>query len=1081
MPYSLRYLIPGLLLLCAVVAGGISLTYNCQVRERGVEEEAIHDLIQHMSHLQATTEYLLLSGNIPRVQEEVAALGADPHVTSAILVDDRNIVLAALQRRMIGRPAGTVLPRRATDGLAARTARMLRVRETMAGEVSLRPDRQSVRAVYPVLLDNSSTNGLRPSRIGLIYVLSDLTALKAQARRDVEGQVLQYSAMLVFLAVLLWGVFYYLLERPVTKLVAATARFAGGDLNARANLAGHTELATLGQAFDQMVEQVAQGQRTLAMSEEHYRLLFNAGDDAIFVSQFLDDGRASRLIAVNDVACLRLGYSREDLLKMDTLDVVAPEEHGRIPWLINAPSDGEKFLYETFHVTRDGRRIPVEANVHVFDMNGHLTVLTMVRDITQRRQAEQKLRESEEHFSKAFHANPDIMSISHMSDGRFVDVNETFLETTNYQRSEVVGHTATEIGLWVELKEQDAVLQKLKDEGHVSNIEAQFRTKSGALRLALFAGELIEVGGETCLLAASKDITERKRIEEQLYEEKERAQVTLQAIGDAVITTDAQGRVELLNPVAEALLGCKTAQARNVAVTSLFTVVSELTGEVIEHPVQKCLREGEIVVITNQCILLTRDGREISIEDSAAPIRDRNGNLIGTVVVLRDVGKARKLAHQLSWQANHDALTGLMNRKAFEEHLNHAIATASEGGEHHVLLYLDLDQFKIVNDTCGHVAGDELLRQLSDLIQSQMRDTDTFARLGGDEFGVLLEHCPLEQAKRIADSLRQLVRDFRFVWKGKSFEIGVSIGLVNITATSGTIESVLSAADMACYAAKDTGRNRVHVYREDDAALVKRHGEMRWVARITLAFEEKRFRLFRQAIVDVRQSGGVAQHHEVLIRMLDEQGKLVLPEAFMPAAERYGMMPSVDRWVIQTLFASEQEHFREAWKLCDASADDCVPTYSINLSGATLDDDAFLGFVRQQFHDYNIPPQLVCFEITETAAIANLHKAAHFIRELKSIGCRFSLDDFGSGLSSFNYLKNLSVDYLKIDGSLVREMATDLIDRAMVESINTVGHIMGIATIAEFVENEAILVALREVGVDFAQGYGIDKPCAIDM
>ncbi|HUW29503.1 MAG TPA: EAL domain-containing protein [Sulfuriferula sp.] len=1079
MPCSLRYLIPGLLLLFAVVAGGISLTYNYQVRERQVEEEAMRDFIQHMSRLQATTEYLLLSNDLPRVQEEIAANGADPHVISAILVDDKNIVLAALQRRMIGRPAGTVLPRRPAEGLAARTARMLRVRETMAGEVSLRPDRQSVRAVYPVLL-GSGGQGLRPSRIGLIYVLSDLAALKAQARRDVESQVLQYSAMLVLLAALLWLAFYYLLGRPVAKLVAASARFADGDLNARAGLTGHTELATLGRAFDQMVERVAQGQRALARSEEHYRLLFNAGDDAIFVSQPRDDGRAGRLIAVNEVACRRLGYSREELLELDPLDVVAPEEHGRIPWLINNPRNDERFLYETFHVTRDGRHIPVEANVHVLEMDGRLTVLTVARDITQRRLAEEKLRKSEERFSKAFHANPDLMTISRMNDGRFIDVNEAFLDATGYNRSEIVGRTAAEIGLWVELKEQDAVLKKLQDECRVSDIEARFRTKSGEPRLALFSGELIDVDGETCLLAASKDITERKRIEEQLYEEKERAQVTLQAIGDAVITTDAQGRVELINPAAEELLGWKAAEARNVAVTSLFTVVSELTGEAIENPVQKCLREGEIVAIANYCILVTRDGREVAIEDSAAPIRDRNGSLVGTVAVLRDVSKARKLAHQMSWQASHDALTGLMNRREFEERLSHAIATAREGGEHHALLYLDLDQFKIVNDTCGHVAGDELLRQLSGLIQSHMRDTDTFARLGGDEFGVLLEHCPLEQAKRIADTLRQLVGNFHFVWEGKPFGVGVSIGLVNITATSGPVESVLSAADMACYAAKDTGRNRVHVYSEDDAAMVKHHGEMQWVARITRAFEEKRFRLFRQAIVDVRRPDSLAQHHEVLIRMLDEQGNLVLPDAFLPAAERYGMMPSVDRWVIRTLFANEQERLREAWNRCSASAGACDCTYSINLSGSTLDDDAFLGFVRQQLDEHHIPPQMVCFEITETVAIAHLPKAVHFIREMKSLGCRFSLDDFGSGVSSFVYLKNLPVDYLKIDGSLVRDMHIDPIARAMVASINTVGHVMGIATIAEFVESEAILVALREIGVDYAQGYAIDKPCAIN-
>ena len=940
-----------LLLLFAAAAGVVSLTYNGYLANRQVEQDAMSDLTQHLSRLAATTEYLLLSNDLPRVQEEIAALGADPHIVSAILADDTDTVVAALQRGMIGRPVDSVLPQRSAEDLEARTARMKRVRGTMAGEVSLRPDRLTARAVYPVLLGNAE-KGLRPSRIGLIYVLSDVAALKAQARRNVERQVLQYSAMLALLAALLWLVFHYLLERPVGKLVAASARFAGGDLSVRAGLAGRSELATLGLAFDRMVEQVAESQRALAKSEER--------------------------------------------------------------------------------------------------------------------------------FSTAFQANPDLTTISRMADGRFLDVNAAFVEATGYGRDEIVGRSTAEIGLWVELKEQELMMQKLREQGRVSSVEARYRTKSGELRLALFSGVLIDVEGEPCLLAAGKDITARKRMEEQLYAEKERAQVTLHAIGDAVITTDAQGHVELLNPAAEQLLGWGAAEATGVAVTTLFTVINEFTGEAVENPVQKCLREGETVEIASYCMLVTRDGREVAVEDSAAPIRDREGQVVGTVVVLRDVSRARTLARELSWQASHDALTGLMNRREFEEHLSHAIATAREGGEHHALLYLDLDQFKIVNDTCGHVAGDELLRQLSELIQSHMRDSDTFARLGGDEFGVLLQHCPLEQAQRVADALRQAVRNFHFVWENKSFDIGVSIGLVSITATSGPVQSVLSAADMACYAAKDGGRNRVHVYRDDDAALVQRHGEMQWVARITRAFEEKRFRLFRQSIVDVMHPQNIAEHYEVLIRLLDEQGGIVEPATFLPAAERYGMMPSVDRWVIRSLFTSQGERLREAWSRCRIATGKCGCMYSINLSGATLGDDTFVAFVREQLLEFAIPPGVLCFEITETAAIANLLKAAHFIRELKALGCRFSLDDFGSGVSSFAYLKNLPVDFLKIDGSFVRDMVTDPIDRAMVQSINSVGHVMGIGTIAEFVESDAILAVLREIGVDYAQGYGIAKPCAIE-
>jgi diguanylate cyclase (GGDEF)-like protein/PAS domain S-box-containing protein len=1079
MRFNLRYSIPASLLLFTAAAAAVSLTYNCYLAERQVEQEATGDLAQQLSRLAATTEYLLLNNDLPRAQEEIAARGADPQVVSAVLVDDAGTVVAALQRGMIGRPVDSVLPQRSVEDLKARAARMQRVRDTMAGEVSLRPDGMTARAVYPVLLGGADKS-LRPTRIGLIYVLRDLAAPKALARRNVERQVLQYSGMLVLLAVLLWMLFHYGLERRVAKLVNVATRFAKGDLSVRAGLSGSDEMATLGHAFDLMVEQVAESQRALAKSEEHYRLLFNAGDDAIFVSQPREAGRAGTLIAVNDVACRRLGYSREELLEMDPLDVVAPEEHGRIPWLLSKPQYGEKFLYETVHATRDGSRIPVEANVRVFEMGGQATVLTVARDISARRLAEENLRKSEERFSKAFQANPDLTSISRMADGRFVDVNAAFVEATGYARDEVIGRNMAQIGLWVEFKDRELMLQGLRDQGRASSIEARYRTKSGDLRLALVSGVLIDVDGEQCLLAASKDITARKRIEEQLFAEKERAQVTLHAIGDAVITTDARGRVDLLNPAAERLLGWSATEATGVAATVLLHVINEFTGDAVENPVQQCLREGETVTIANYSVLLTRDGREVAVEDSAAPIRDREGAVVGTVVVLRDVSKARTLARELSWQASHDALTGLMNRREFEEHLAHAISTARESGEHHALLYLDLDQFKIVNDTCGHVAGDELLRQLAELIQGHMRDTDTFARLGGDEFGVLLQHCPLEQAQRVADALRQAVVDFHFVWESKSFDVGVSIGLVNITASSGPVGGVLSAADMACYAAKDGGRNRVHVYREDDAALVQRHGEMQWVARITRAFEEKRFRLFRQSIVDVLHPANIAEHYEVLIRMLDEQGAIVEPAAFLPAAERYGMMPSVDRWVIRNLFTSQGERLREAWNRCQIATGKCGCMYSINLSGATLGDDTFVDFVRAHLRQFAIPPQVLCFEITETAAIANLPKAAHFIRELKSLGCRFSLDDFGSGVSSFAYLKNLPVDFLKIDGSFVRDMVADPIDRAMVQSINSIGHVMGIGTIAEFVESDAILAVLREIGVDYAQGYGIAKPCAME-
>jgi diguanylate cyclase (GGDEF)-like protein/PAS domain S-box-containing protein len=572
---------------------------------------------------------------------------------------------------------------------------------------------------------------------------------------------------------------------------------------------------------------------------------------------------------------------------------------------------------------------------------------------------------------------------------------------------------------------------------------------------------------EAQLVGSLSDIQKRRQAEALLAEEKERAQVTLASIADAVVTVDTAGRIEFLNPVAERLTGWPLAEARERAVAEVFAVVDEATGAPIPDPVARALTDGAIVEADGNVVLLCRGAESIAIDYSVAPIRDHDASIIGAVLVIQDMSRERQYAARLSNLASHDALTGLLNRREFEQRVR-AIVEHREGEEgQHALLYLDLDQFKVVNDTSGHAAGDELLRQVGALLRPRLREGDVLARLGGDEFGVLLPHCPPAPALRIAEALRKAIVDFRFAWKNRSFTIGVSIGLVNLAEGPHTLATVLSAADAACYLAKDKGRNRVQVYRPEDSEVTIRRGEMEWVHRLHRALAEDRLCLYSQPMRAMHSPAADVQHEELLVRLIDEQNELIPPIAFIPAAERYHLMPSIDRWVIRTAFRVLADR---------RAAGESIGTFAINVSGASIGDDQFLDYVRENFARFRIPHASICFEITETTAVTSLSKAADFIGALREPGCRFALDDFGVGVSSFTYLKQLPVDYLKIDGSFVKNMLHDPVDAAMVEAIHRIGRVMGKQTIAESVETTAALDALRSVGVDYAQGNAIAPP-----
>lgn len=689
----------------------------------------------------------------------------------------------------------------------------------------------------------------------------------------------------------------------------------------------------------------------------------------------------------------------------------------------------------------------------------------------ERRLAENALRESEARYRRLF---DNVLEgvYSATNDGRFISVNPALARMVGLSSpDELLSMPSSTI--YHDPQERERILAVLDRDGEVRNAECQLRRVDGTVLTVIESARAVrdEQGTVIGYEGTIWDISERKRAETAVFEEKEKAQVTLQSIGDAVITTDAEGRIEYLNPVAEDLTGWTADDAKGRTLPELFTILNEATREPIEDPVSRCLREGRVVTDPDHTVLVNRRGQEMAIQDSAAPIRDRAGCIIGVVMVFRDVSRERRLRRALAYQASHDILTGLINRREFENRLNEALlSTRLDASARHVLLYLDLDQFKLVNDTCGHQAGDRLLKEITGILQTRVRAKDTIARLGGDEFGILLQDCTADRAAKIADVLRQAIREYRFEWQDRVLNVGVSIGIVEINSTSESIASVMSAADVACYAAKDSGRNRVHMYQ---GAAPQRHREMQWVSRLTRAYEENRLELYYQPIVPIGANRDARGHYELLLRIRDEDGELVQPAEFIPAAERYNLMPTIDRWVVSQAL-NTLAHYQT-----DGDPHSGY-TLAINLSGTSLNDDRFLEFLINELQSHDLSPGAVCFEITETAAISNLPNVVRFMREFRARGCLFSLDDFGSGLSSFTYLKNLPVDYLKIDGHFIQNVATDPVDRAMVEAITQVGHAMGIKTIAERVESAQVLACLANIGVEYAQGLYITPPESVE-
>ncbi len=709
-------------------------------------------------------------------------------------------------------------------------------------------------------------------------------------------------------------------------------------------------------------------------------------------------------------------------------------------------SSDEKFL-GVFALFSEKCSEPTEHELQLVDQTVRIFSTALEKKV-----AREKLLQSEEQFRNAFDYAPTGMVLLDIN-GNITKVNAAVCQMLGYLQSELLNKHFLDVTDSQQKPESEINYEKLiSGEMKSVQVEKRYIHKEGRLVDVVLSVSIVNdtKGNPHHLVAQIDDVTLKKRAELKLQKSENRFRALYDGTPAMFFTINQDNTIASVNKYGAEKLGY---QVNELIARSTMDIVLAEDRVNYQASIEDCFLDKDNIH-NWEIRKIKHNGSIIWSRESARVIDDVDGTQ-KILIVSEDITEAHKLSQQLSYQASHDALTGLVNRREFEIRLERLIHEGEGNGEEHALCYMDLDQFKVINDTCGHLAGDELLRQLAELFQSKVRKKDTLARLGGDEFGVLMENCTLEEAYRVAQNLRELVEEFQFVWIDKRFLIGVSIGLVPIDDRGGDATDILSAADAACYAAKDAGRNRVHVYHTEDIDLAEHRGEMQWVSKINHALEDE-----------------AKEHYECLIRMIGENGEIILPGAFLPAAERYDLSTKLDRWVFESAYA---------WMASRPGITDGMISCAVNLSGHSLSNEAFLNFIVSKLDEGKVPPASICFEITETVAISRLSNAIRFMEVLKARGCFFALDDFGSGVSSFGYLKNLPVDFIKIDGMFVRDMINDPIDLAMVRSINEIGHVMGKKTIAEFVENEEIVTGLKELGVDYAQGYHIGKPRPIQV
>ncbi len=773
-----------------------------------------------------------------------------------------------------------------------------------------------------------------------------------------------------------------------------------------------------------------------------------------------------------------LGTKTADIDKPHIKDVVGKDIYQKIKPYLDKALSGEEQEFEF-----EWKQAPDEPsylfNVHYtpdIDEEGNIRGIHIIsNDASGRKQAEKEVMQQKAFLQRIIDTDPNFIFVKNR-ESRFVLANKAVAVAYGTTVENLIGKSDADFN-----SNKEEIESFHKDDmevidGHKEKFisEEVVTTAKGERRWSQTIKKPLadENGVVHQLLGVSSDITKRKQSELLLKESEERLQLALDATGDGVWDWNIKTGEVIFSDKWCHSLGYEADKIDgNIMFWKRILHPDDEEGTVdrvkkhFDNKAETYICENRIRKQSGEYRYNLSQGRIVKWDTEGKPLR-----MIGTDTDISAIKHAEyELNEKLNYQASHDSLTGLINRSEFERRTGQLLTTIKQDVTEHVLCFMDLDQFKVVNDTCGHAAGDKLLHELSIILQKKVRKNDTLARLGGDEFGLLMEQCSIEQACRVAKTIQKTIQDYRFSWEGHNFILSVSIGLVSITESTQNLTTLLRDADIACYMAKEHGRNRTHVYHAGDSETIRHHGDMQWVERINQALKEDLFCLYAQTIMPLDNHDDV--HYELLIRMKDDKGNIILPGEFLPAAERYNLITKLDCWVIKQAFRSlikNPAFFKQ------------VNFISINLSGQSFTDETFLNFVITQLQESGIDGKKICFEITETAAISNLGIADSFIIELRQYGCQFALDDFGSGLSSFAYLKNLSVDYLKIDGMFVKDIADDPIDYAMVKSINEIGQVMGMQTIAEFVEKDETKGMLKAMGVNYVQGFGIGKPLAFD-